>query len=176
MIGEKTLFFELIHGCKYLGEIGIDGSPRAKSSLTVQKSFFRDAVIYANLCGGRIISIHSRYAVKEVLDILEEFTGQSRPVLHWFTGTKAEASRAVSMGCWFSVNPNMCYTQTGKENIGCIPIEKLLPETDGPFTQKDGEPYMPWNISVTMFLAHLYGMQYDDMSKQLQKNLHELID
>ncbi|MBQ7177705.1 MAG: TatD family hydrolase [Victivallales bacterium] len=172
---EIALFFELIHRCKYLGEIGIDGSPRAKSSLLEQKRFFREAVINANLCGGRIMSIHSRYAVRDVLDILEGFSGQSKPVLHWFTGTKTDVLRAVSIGCWFSINPNMCYTQSGRENLGCIPLDKLLPETDAPFTQIDGKPYMPWNTSVTTFLAHLYGMQYDDMSKQLQKNLYDLI-
>ena len=70
----------------------------------------------------------------------------------------------------------MCYTKSGKDNLGCIPLDIILPETDAPFTQKDGEPYMSWNTSVTAFLAHLYGMQYDDMNKQLQRNLYDLID
>lgn len=174
-IEEKELFWMLMRKCKFLGEIGIDGSPRARGTILEQKCFFQEVVINANLCGGRIMSIHSRCAVKEILEILEHGVGLSKPVLHWFTGTKNEASRAVSLGCWFSINPNMCYTQSGREIIASLPIEKLLPETDAPFTQNNGEPYMPWDTSVISFLAHLYGMQYDNMDKQLQKNLIALI-
>ena len=39
----------------------------------------------------------------------------------------------------------MCFTASGKKIINCIPFDRVLPETDAPFTQKDGMPYMPWD-------------------------------
>ena len=41
------------------------------------------------------------------MDVLARHSDAGVPVLHWFSGTKAELQRAVAMGCWFSVGPAM---------------------------------------------------------------------
>ena len=124
----------------------------------------------------KILSIHSRRAVKEVLQILGKYTGDFVPVLHWFTGSVKEAEKAIELGCWFSVNPNMCFTDSGKKVISCIPLDRVLPETDAPFTQKDGVPYMPWDTTVTTYIAKENNMTFDDMNGLLHRNLKSLIN
>lgn len=172
---EKGLFFEQMKSVRFLGEIGIDGSRRAKESISMQKSFFREIVHASAAFGGKILSIHSRGAVKDVLQVIEKNKGENIPVLHWFTGSQKDAEKAIELGCWFSVNPNMCFTNTGRKIISCLPLNRVLPETDGPFTKNDGEPYMPWDTTVTSYLAKENGLETADMSRLLHENLRSLI-
>lgn len=151
---EKELFFEQMKITRFLGEIGIDGSQRSKKSISEQIEFFDEVIRTAAVCGGKVLSIHSRGATKEVLHIVEKYEGNFIPVLHWFTGSAKDAEKAIELGCWFSVNPNMCFTASGKKVIGCIPLDRVLPETDAPFTQKNGIPYMPWDTTVTSYFAN----------------------
>ena len=173
---EKKLFFDCMDQCLILGEIGIDGSVRSKSSLNMQEDLFKEVLIQANFCGGRIMSIHSRGAVKETLQIIDKYSGKSKPVLHWFTGSQKEVEKALSIGCWFSINPNMCKTNAGNKILPLIPIERVLPETDAPFTQKNAVPYMPWDTTVTMFLSNFYGLKFEEMNLQFEKNLRTLLN
>ena len=78
------------------------------------------------------------------------------------------------LGCWFSVNPNMCFTAAGKKVIGCIPLDRMLPETDAPFTQKDGVPYMPWDTTVFSYMAKEKSMGFNDVKELLHRNLQAL--
>ena len=173
---EKELFFEHMGSTRFLGEIGIDGSQRAKQSLSEQIEFFDEVVHAAAVHGGKVLSIHSRGAVKEVLQILEKYEGEYVPILHWFTGGIKDAQKAIELGCWFSVNPNMCFTASGKKVISCMPLERMLPETDAPFTKNDGVPYMPWDTTVTTYMAKENNMTVNDMNDLLHKNLQSLIN
>lgn len=60
--------------------------------------------------------------------------------------------------------------------INCIPFERMLPETDTPFTQKDGVPYMPRDTTVTAYMAKENDMAFDKMNELLYKNLQTLIN
>ncbi len=171
---EKEMFFEQMKSARFLGEVGIDGSRRAKQSISEQIEFFDEVVHTAAVYGGKVLSIHSRGAVNEVLKILGKYEGEFVPVLHWFTGSIKDAEKAIELGCWFSVNPNMCLTATGKKLIGYIPLDRVLPETDAPFTQINGVPYMPWDATVTAYLAKENGMGVDNMNELFHKNLQEL--
>ena len=169
---EKELFFDCMKKCEVLGEVGIDGSPRARSSLPLQKEIFEEILKEADRYGGRIISIHSRSAVKDVLELIYKYKGASSHILHWFTGTPKEAEQALDMGCWFSINPNMCRTKSGKTVISKIPIERMFPETDAPFTQKEGEPYMPWDDTVVSYIADSHAISKEIVNARFEENMN----
>lgn len=171
---EKVLFFEQMKSVRFLGEIGIDGSERLKESVPEQKEFFHAVVQNAAISGGKILSIHSRGAVRDVLQILEQNVGSSVPILHWFTGCIKDADRAIELGCWFSINPNMCITSSGKKIIAHIPLDRMLPETDAPFTQKKGMPYMPWDMTVVSYIAEANGLSVNDTKLFFYRNLQNL--
>ena len=80
-----------------------------------------------------IITIHSRKAVSKVLDILGE-NYRFKAILHWFTGSKDELKEAVERGCYFSVNGAMINSKRFLEILPLIPANRLLVETDSPFT------------------------------------------
>lgn len=173
-INENELFLTKLKECKYVGEIGIDGSNRFRSSLSIQADFFKEALIESERLGGRILSVHSRGATKEVLSMIENYVSLSTPVMHWYTGTAKDAQYAVEMGCWFSINPQMCDSKSGMKIIEMIPLSKILPETDGPFTQKQGSPYMPWDDTVVQYLSQYHGISNETVVQQMHDNLEKI--
>lgn len=168
---EINLFMEHISKCRYIGEVGIDGTARNRHSYSVQKSFLYDVLNETEKQHGRLLSIHSRGAVTEVLDCIEKKISKSIPIMHWFTGNIKELQRALSLGCWFSINPKMCCSKSGREIIMKIPLNRILPETDGPFTEKNGKLYMPWDTDVIEFLSMQYGRSIIEIRNQMENNL-----
>lgn len=85
-----------------------------------------------------MISIHSVFADKNVLDILEKYdcTKNNKCILHWFSGSLSQLHRAVKMGCYFSINEMMTQSINGRKLISNIPIDKVLIESDAPFINK----------------------------------------
>lgn len=174
---EIDMLLSNICHCKYIGEVGIDGSSQYKTSYQTQKNLFREIVRTAEKCGGRIISIHSRNAVKDVLDIIESDVVASVPVLHWFSGTMEDLKRANALGCWFSVNPVMLTGNKGKSLVSKMPLSRILPETDAPFTEKCGVPYMPWEaIQIVNLLEDFFQLDSEQIKNELVSNVKRLID
>ena len=68
----------------------------------------------------------------------------------------------------------MCYSKAGRDIILQIPLNKILPETDAPFTEKNGMAYMPWDTEVIDFLAVQYGQSIIEIKNQMENNLLEI--
>ncbi|NUB01180.1 TatD family deoxyribonuclease [Azospirillum melinis] len=146
-IGELPLFDALLPETRYVGEIGLDGSPECKPHWREQISVLDHVLAASARAGGRILSLHSRRAATEVLDVLARYPDAGVPVLHWFSGTKAELQRAVAMGCWFSVGPAMVTGKRGRDLLAAMPRDRVLTETDGPFAAIDGRPLAPGEVA-----------------------------
>jgi TatD DNase family protein len=167
----------LIPSTKFIGEIGIDGSPRHRRSLPVQIEIFSRVLEACDAHGGRILSVHSRGASKEVLGALKAERGRSTPILHWFTGTVSQAKAAADAGCWFSVGPPMLQSAKGQAVVRAIPRDRVLTETDGPFTTYGQNHLMPWDACrAEKSLAKLWSITPAECRAQLVSNLRALID
>lgn len=174
---EADMLISNIRHCKYIGEVGIDGSEQYKASYQAQKDLFREVARTAEKCGGRIISIHSRNAAKDVLDIIESDVVNSIPILHWFSGSLEELERANALGCWYSVNPAMLSGKKGKRLVSQMPLSRILPETDAPFIEKRGVPYMPWEaIEIAEILKDIYPDSSEQIKNELISNAVRLLN
>lgn len=126
----------LAASAQYVGEVGLDFSPRHQVSAPQQIQAFEliMAACAERPIAGRIISIHAVQAARTVLDILERFdlTHQASCMFHWFSGTSDELVRARTCGCLFSVNARMLNSKRGREYARQIPEQQLLIETDAP--------------------------------------------
>jgi TatD DNase family protein len=175
---EIALWETLLPEATYVGEVGLDAGPRFYRSLDDQKAVFDRVLCACAEAGGKILTIHSVRAVSQVLGYLEQRLppDRGRAVLHWFTGTKAEAKRAVDMGCYFSVNAQMLIQPRHRDVLAAIPIHRLLSETDGPFTQVDGRTSRPSDVAgVIPELAALRGVTPEAMRLTLLNNLKSLV-
>lgn len=175
--GERLLLLSCIPEAKYVGEIGLDGSSKYRESLSLQESILNDTLIECERAGGKILSLHSRNASSRVLDLVEKNCRKSTVVLHWFSGSISEARRAQDMGCWFSVGPAMLRGAKGRSLLDILHLNRVLPETDGPFTMNHSAPLMPWEaIGIVDTLVPIWGIPKEDVILQIRNNLTTLID
>ncbi len=126
------LMWELLPEARFVGEVGLDLVD--KSHRKEQMGFFGDLVERCKYDNNKIISIHSRGAVSDVLDIIGNGF-HFKPILHWFTGTKEQLNRAVDAGFWFSVNSAMLRTKRFVDFLSIVPASRILLETDSPFVK-----------------------------------------
>jgi len=145
-LDELPLFDMLLPATRYIGEIGLDGGPQWRSHWRAQMHVFEHILASSSRAGGRIITIHSRRAATAVLDALARYPDAGIPVLHWFSGSKSELSRAIDMGCWFSVGPGMVQSKRGRELVRLMPLDRVVTETDGPFDFVGGRPLEPGEV------------------------------
>lgn len=172
---EIDFFVDLLPRTAYVGEVGLDGSPRNRASFGRQEQVFARIVKECARLGGRVLSIHSRRAAARVLDILGSAPACGVPVLHWFSGTSRELERAVASGCWFSVGPLMLATPAGRRLVSAMPADRVLTETDAPFAQVAGAPLLPWDVvDAEAVLAGLWGITGEETRHRLHQNLLNL--
>ena len=134
--GRLEQLLSIVADARLVGEVGLDFAPRHAVSADEQLLAFREVVRACAREGGKVLSVHAVRAAGEVLDVLEEAGALSSCacVLHWFSGTSEELSRAVRAGCWFSVGERMAATKRGRAYLRAIPADRLLLETDAPPT------------------------------------------
>lgn len=172
---EVALLCGLLGETRYVGEIGIDGSPPHRGSIELQASVFDRILGACATAGGRVMSIHSRGAASAVLDGIERRPDAGVPILHWFSGTMRERARADGLGCWFSVGPAMLRSRKGRELAAAMPINRMLTETDAPFGRNGDDPLMPWQAYDCLGeLADLKGVPVEALRRQMVDNLRRL--
>jgi TatD DNase family protein len=166
-----------IDHARFIGEVGVDAGPRYYKSVDSQKAIFEHVLKRCAVSGSKILTIHSVRAVTVVLDRLERFLPLTEHsiVLHWFTGSASELRRAAELGCYFSVNAQMLFGERGNALVKQIPIDRLLTETDGPFTECLGRPACPADIRHTVReLAARLGLSPERLGQLIQENLRRL--
>lgn len=175
--GERALLVSSISKARIVGEVGLDGSPMHQGTMPLQELILREVLIECERVGGKILSIHSRNSSSRVLDLVEQHCRMSTPVLHWFSGSLQETRRAVALGCWFSVGPAMLRGAKGRAILQELPVDRVLPETDGPFTKNGSFPFMPWEaIDIVNVAAPLWGLKEDEACLQMKRNLSVLME
>jgi TatD DNase family protein len=173
---EVERFCELVESAEFVGEVGLDGSPPHKASLALQRDVFRTILQRTAFLGGRVMSVHSRGAAREVLEDLGRFGGASTAVLHWFSGSLRELECANQSGCWFSVGPAMLKTEKGRNLANRMPADRVLTETDGPFTRLGNLPLFPWDVEeAEAALARLWAMDKSEARARVRENLGVLM-
>lgn len=176
---ELQLWEEYLPNARYVGEIGLDASPRYYKSFDLQKRIFERALRACASRGEKILTLHSVRAVGAVLDMLETYLPPTRgkAVLHWFTGTKPEAQRACELGCFFSINGQMLKNDHHRTTVAALPLDRLLTETDGPFTRSRAqEPARPKDVHDTLrMLAQVRSISMEEMAAKIQTNLRYLV-
>lgn len=180
LVGKRHHEVGLLCAClsrtRYVGEVGLDGSPEHRGTMSVQRDVLREILSACRDQGGRIISMHSRMAASLVLDEIELAGAVGTPVLHWFSGTTDEMLRAIALGCWFSVGPAMLSSRNGRRLATLMPRDRVLPETDGPFGKVAGKPLYPWDSDLVVpALAELWNLPETTVSTTLRTNLRQLV-
>jgi TatD DNase family protein len=179
-------FARHLPGALAVGEIGLDGTDRARSPMDVQREGLLQ--ILANPeTKRRVGSIHGWMAYQEVVDVLR---AEPTPgiVYHWFMGTGETLEQAIALDIFFSVNDAMLSLPEGREIVARLPRNRVLTETDGPYIQAGtgqamnpgddvpgGPALRPGELTNTeQELAALWRGTTDVVRHQIWQNLAEL--
>ena len=123
-----------------IGEIGLDYYWN-KENKNLQKDIFIKQIEIANKLN-LPISIHTREAVYDTLDILKnEIEVKNRGIFHCCPLNVELVKEAVKLGFYISFSGNITFKNSKNANkcIEEVPIDKVLIETDSPYMTP--EPY-----------------------------------
>jgi TatD DNase family protein len=173
---ELPLFDSFLPMTRFVGEVGLDGSPELRTHWNSQIAVFEHVLEKCQAAGGKIISLHSRRATGEVLDYLTTFSGAGSLILHWFSGTLRDLDRAIDLGCWFSIGPAMLASKTGINLARCMPHGRVLTESDGPFARVNDKTLMPWDVEKAIYtLSEIWSMTPQAVEQLVEANLRNLL-
>lgn len=133
---QLNLFLDYVDESRYIGEIGLDFSDGINKE---QIKIFEEIIGSCESNSNKIISIHSRKAVNNVIDIIGK--SKNKIILHWFTGSNKELERSISNGYYFSINTDMLKTKKGQNLLATVPTTRLLIESDSPFTKQTRDDF-----------------------------------
>lgn len=165
----------LLEDAKYIGEVGLDYKT-AVNSKAIQLRFFESLIYKCNEIGGKILTIHSRNSVDDILSIIGS-NFNSKFILHWYSGNLKNIDLAIANGAYFSINRAMFNSINGLKIINHIPLDRLLLESDFPFVIKGNkEIFKVTDINdIVINLAKNRNKSYEEIVKQLGSNFRDLL-
>lgn len=171
----KELFVHEAQNARYIGEVGLDFSKDYIKTQDIQLDAF-DFICRASAKQNKLLSVHSRGAEKETLAILMK-NNISRAIIHWYTGDIETLYQFLDAGYYFSINASMCATKKGRNIIDNIPLDKLLVESDGPFSKVNSRRFVPSNleqvysiIGATTEQQNAANIVWNNFNRLLQNN------
>lgn len=168
--------FELyLSKTSYIGEIGLDFSKEGIETKDIQLVSF-NRILKLVFDKKKILSLHSRGAEKEVLELLLKYKIQNA-IFHWYSGGLSLIKNVSDAGYYFSINPAMIKSTSGQKIISKIPRENVLTETDGPFISKGREPLLPGEVEeVIVYLSTIWDTPIDEVQNIISRNFRRLIN
>ena len=149
---ELGLFENYLPKSRYVGEVGLDGSAEFSATWDAQLEVFQAILGLCAKAGGKVLTVHSRGAAREVIDLVTTFlpADRGRVVLHWFSGSIEEAHQALNAGCYFSINARMLSSPRARRLVASLPKDRILTETDGPFIKRGPIPLVPKDVEAVV--------------------------
>ncbi len=161
-----------------IGECGMDYH-YTKENAEIQKIIFKSQIelsIEMNLP----LIIHMRDATKDTFDILNEYKGKLKGVMHCYSGSLEMAYEFIKLGFHISLGGPVTFknAKEPKEVAKNIPLDKLLIETDCPFLaptpyrgKRNESSYVKL---VCEEIANLRGISFEEVEKATENNTKEL--
>ncbi|MEO2073672.1 MAG: TatD family hydrolase [Zunongwangia sp.] len=161
-----------------VGEIGID-LYWDKSTLKIQQEAFKYQIRLAKKYKLPIV-IHCREAFEEVFEILEEEKGDDLfGIFHCFTGTLADAKRALSYNLKLGIGGVVTF-KNGKIDkfLDEIPLKHIVLETDAPYLaptpfrgKRNESSYL---TKIAEKLAEIYDEPIEEIAKITTQNSKDI--
>ena len=124
----------LIATTPFVGEVGLDFAPAHVHTRDEQLHAFRTLAQTCAQEGNKVLTIHAVRSADTVLDVLDTcgVLDTCACILHWFSGSSQELTRALKAGCFISLGAQSLATKRGRAYAKAIPVKQLLLETDYP--------------------------------------------
>ncbi len=160
-----------------VGEIGLDYY-WDKENHELQKYWFLRQLELAERLE-KPVSIHSRDAAEDTLEILKDHAGKGRMVLHCYSYSPEMAREYIKMGYYLGVGGVVTFKNGKKlkETVKETPIERILLETDCPYLSPEpnrGKRNSSLNLPyVAETIAELKGMTAEEVIRITEENARD---
>jgi len=175
-VDKTDLVQKLIRESKIIGEIGLDHSfVKDKGKYPSQRKIFK---LILSRTKNKIISLHTKGAEKDVLDLLRTY-GNSRVIIHWYSGSLDILEEMIEEGYYFSISPEIKFSDHIKKIVKEIPLDQILTETDNPGGPRGymGEKGMPILIKdVVGEIAKVKGKSFIQIEEIVQETFARLAE
>lgn len=165
-----------------LGEIGLDYHwVEDKDQREKQKEYFIKQIELANKYK-LPISIHSRDAIQDTLNILKENRPQHGFIMHCFSGSKEMMEEFIKLGGYISFGGPVTFKNAvaSKECVIKVPLDRLLIETDCPYLtphphrgKRNDPSYLPL---VAKEIAALKELELEQLQEILKENTKRIFN
>jgi TatD DNase family protein len=161
-----------------VGEIGLDYY-RNLSAKEAQRKAFRAQLLFAAELKLPVV-IHDRDAHAEILDMLSEFKGEIRGVMHYFSGSREMAEECIESGFYISFAGPVTFPDSINQHeiAKRIDLNRMLLETDSPWLAprnargKRNEPaFIPF---IARKIASLRGIPLEELAEATTQNAMEI--
>lgn len=165
-----------------IGEIGLDYHwSKELDKREKQKEFFIKQIEFANKVG-LPISIHSREAFADTLEILKKHPPKYSGVMHCYSGSLENLEEIINLNLYIGLDGPVTFTnaKTPKEVAAEVPLDRLVVETDCPYLSPHplrGTVNEPANISLIVDeIARLRNMSKKHLLDVLYQNSCKLFN
>ena len=165
-----------------IGEIGLDYHwTKEPEKRELQKEYFIKQIEFANKVG-LPISIHSREAFYDTVEILKKHKPLHGGVMHCYSGNVENIDDIINLNLYIGLDGPVTFTnaKTPKEVAAEVPLERLVVETDCPYLSPHplrGTVNEPANISLVIdAIADIRGMSKKHLLDVLYQNSCKLFN
>lgn len=162
-----------------IGEIGLDyyynQSPKEE-----QLTAFREQLQIAAEAG-LPVEIHTRDAEEDTVNLLKEFEGKVKGIIHCFTGTEFLAREALNLGYNISISGVVTFKNADSLRSivrDIVPLDRLHVETDAPFLapvpMRGKSNTSAYVVHTAQVVADLKNVSLQTLSEQTKKNAEKL--
>lgn len=157
-----------------VGEIGLDYYYN-QSPVEEQKHAFRRQLQIAHEFD-LPVEIHTRDAEADTVEILNDYKGKVRGVIHCFTGTKWLAEKCLDLGYNISFSGVVTFKNAEDLRKTCefVPLDRMHVETDAPFlapVPMRGKKNTPaFVVHTAQVVAGLKKVSVDQLCEQTNRN------
>lgn len=168
-----TDFLSLARNANYIGEVGLDFSGLPALPNQKQIEYFEKIV---KMCSqkNKMLSVHLRKSEDDAIQIIRRHSPK-KCVIHWFTGTIEQRNALIDLGCYFSINSNMVKTAVVCDKLKSIPRNRILIESDGPFTKIESQTFSP-ELLPRVYEAISRAISEHDLSSLVYTNFRDILE
>lgn len=160
------------------GEMGLDYYHQSAPRETQKRVFRRqlDLAVSKNLP----VEIHTRDAEEDTIEILREYSGRVKGVLHCFTGSQWLADEALKIGFNISISGIVTFknAEALRSVIKSLPLDRIHVETDAPFlapVPHRGKKNVPaFVVNTAEYVAQLKGVTVEELARITRENAAKL--
>ncbi len=157
-----------------VGEIGLDYFYKNSAVEEQKKAFIEQLEIAAEL--SLPVEIHTRDAEEDTVEILKQFKGRVKGVIHCFTSSQWLAHQCLDLGYNISLSGVVTFKNADdlRKTAKSLPLDRIHVETDAPFLAPiphRGKKNMPaFVVDTGIFVARELGMTPDELMQQTTTN------